>query len=131
MVNKEDISTKIAEVPAAEQGRSALPSEVINLFAQIQRILKDVPWVGLGAGLTALGAALLYVYFLSIDYVPVDTPAILASSAAVAALALGFMLWLILCLIAPRWAYQSVRLASSAKPIDLSDSFLGLDWLLV
>ena len=130
-MRKDNIPPDAAEAPNVAQDKRALPSELVKLLAQGQSVLKEAPWVGIGAVLTALGAALLFVYFLSINYVPVDVPAILALSAAVAALALGFILWLMLCLIAPRWGYQSSGLASSEKQATQSDGLWDIDCLLL
>jgi hypothetical protein len=120
-----------AELSGDEQNNAALPAEVRDVFNRLCRLLKDAPWVGFGACLTAMGAAFLYFYFQSIDYLPADIPAILAASAAVAALALAFMVLMALSLIAPRWGFQSSGLFAFAETAESRVGLWGLDWLLV
>ena len=62
------MSEKTKEAIALEdrsrpQMASASAGEVFAIWNQAKELLKDVPWVGIGAALTALGAAILYCYF--------------------------------------------------------------------
>ncbi|WP_372662216.1 hypothetical protein [Hydrogenophaga sp.] len=120
-----------AEVPGEQPNKVDLRAEVLDISNRVYRLLKDAPWVGLGAVLTAMGAAILYFYFQSIDYVPPDLTSVIAASAAVAALAFAFMLLMALFLIAPRLGFQSSRLSEATKATESARRLWGLDWLLV
>lgn len=91
-----------------EAGEPAV--DLRQLAGSLLRMLRAVPWMSLGAIGTAVGVALLYAYFRSIDFMPSDIASILAASVFVALLALGFYLFVVLALIGPGWAFREFGL---------------------
>jgi hypothetical protein len=124
-------STEVAVKPQQVNRANGVPPEVLEVFARISRALKEIPWVSLGAISTGLGAATLYFYFRSIDYMPSDLAALIGASAAVAGLALVFLLWVVFSLVAPSWAYQSAGVFSADGRPKGPGEPMRMDWWLL
>lgn len=97
-----------------EAGESSVDPR--QLAGSLLRTLNGIPWLGFGAIGTAVGVALLYAYFRSIDFMPSDIASILAASVFVALLALGFYLVVVLALIGPVWAFREFGLPVVSVP---------------
>jgi hypothetical protein len=89
---------------------SAPPVQPGKLLKWASEQLAMIPWAACGAMGTALGIAMLYFYFASIDYVPADISSVLSASFLMAWLALAFYMWLIMGLLAPLAAYRGMDL---------------------
>lgn len=99
-----------AEKPEEKNGGQLL----LQMLNRVLAFLRDFPWVAAGAICTGLGVLVLYTYFRSIEFLPPDLTSIVGAGLAIGLAALGYVIVVVLALMAPRWAYLESRLAASA-----------------
>ncbi len=86
------------------------PGDPQAVAKRVLRMLKAIPWVGIGAIGTGLGVLLLVAYFKAIGFVPPDVPSIIGASVFVAMLAVVFSAMVVGGVVIPAWAYQEGQL---------------------
>jgi len=95
---------------------------LLQMLNRVLAFLREFPWVAAGAICTGLGVLVLYVYFRSIEFLPPDLTSIIGAGLAIGLAALGYVIVVVLALMAPRWVYLESRLAATA----VQDRFPGL-----
>ncbi len=81
---------------------------LLNNIGKLAEFLRERPWVGLGVLGTCIGAALMYAYFHSVEYVPADIVSVLGAGVAIAAVAIAYIIVLFAALAAPHAMYFSI-----------------------
>lgn len=115
------------EKPEEKNGRRLL----LQMLNRVLAFLRDFPWVAAGAICTCLGVVVLYTYFRSIDFLPPDLTSIVGAGLAIGLIALGYVVTMVLALMAPRWAYLETRLVASAAQDRLPGPFGKVNLVLL